>query len=133
MASSSLVVPLVLWNRLPSSPVTTVVYKEGHVATGLKDGFIWIYRCIVDEQGVIQLQHKVLCIGHKSAITALTITEGHTDGCVGNNYVLISASEDGEVMKWCLLDGRCLVCIPKAFDGMIRSIKPLATCAEVLI
>lgn len=130
MASSSLVVPLVLWNRLPSSPVTTVVYKEGHVATGLKDGFIWIYRCIVDEQGVLQLQHKVLCIGHKSAITALTITEGQTDGCVGNNYVLISASEDGEVMKWCLLDGRCLVCIPKAFDGMIRSIKPLATCAE---
>ncbi|CAG8601908.1 990_t:CDS:10, partial [Dentiscutata erythropus] len=76
------------------------------------------------------LNHKVLCIGHKSAITALTITEGQTDGCVGNNYVLISASEDGEVMKWCLLDGRCLMCIPKAFDGTIRSIKPLATCAE---
>ncbi|CAG8628332.1 9010_t:CDS:10 [Cetraspora pellucida] len=153
MASSSLVVPLVLWNRLPSSPVTTVVYKEGHVATGLKDGFIWIYRCIVDEQGALQvkinnhnyptlkehtriefaivLQHKVLCIGHKSAITALTITEGPTDGCVGNNYVLISASEDGEVMKWCLLDGRCLVSMPKALDGMIRSIKPLATCAEI--
>ncbi|CAG8613581.1 31784_t:CDS:10, partial [Racocetra persica] len=116
-----------LWNRLPSSPVTTVVYKEGHVATGLKDGFIWIYRCIVDEQGALQLQHKVLCIGHKSAITALTITEGPTDGCVGNNYVLISASEDGEVMKWCLLDGRCLAGTPKALDGMIRSIKPLAT------
>ncbi|CAG8449148.1 16598_t:CDS:10 [Acaulospora morrowiae] len=137
MTSSSLVVPLAFWNRLPTAPVTVAVYREGHVVTGLKDGNIWIYRCNVDDQADLQLRHKVLCIGHKSAITALSIIEGQVDGCAGNNYVLLSASEDGwiyagfrEVMKWCLLDGRCMMSTARAFDGIIRSLKPLAAYAE---
>jgi len=51
MESSSLIVPFAFWVNLPTAPVTTVVYKEGHIVTGLKDGHIWIYRCIIDEQG----------------------------------------------------------------------------------
>ncbi|CAG8634787.1 3948_t:CDS:2, partial [Acaulospora colombiana] len=105
MASSSLVVPLALWNRLPTAPVTVVVYREGHVVTGLKDGHIWIYRCTVNDKGDLQLQHKVLCIGHKSTITALTIIEGSIDGCAGNNYILLSASEDGWPTKFILCTG----------------------------
>ncbi|RHZ79438.1 hypothetical protein Glove_146g51 [Diversispora epigaea] len=130
MASSSLTVPLALWSHLPTAPATTLAYKEGHIVTGLKDGKIWIYRCTVNDLGDLQLQHKVLCIGHKSAITALIIIESQTDGCSGNNYVIISASEDGEVMKWCLLNGRCIMCVTRAFDGIITSIKPLAAYAE---
>ncbi|CAI2168335.1 5427_t:CDS:10 [Funneliformis geosporum] len=130
MASSSLIVPLVFWNKLPTAPVTTVAYKEGHIVTGLKDGHLWIYRCIIDEQGTLQLQHKVLCVGHESSITALTIVKGQTDGCAENDHVVISASEDGDVIKWCLLDGRCLMSIHRAFDGIIKSLKPLAEYAQ---
>ncbi|CAG8513662.1 17229_t:CDS:10, partial [Funneliformis caledonium] len=130
MASSSLIVPLVFWNKLPTAPVTTVAYKEGHIVTGLKDGHIWIYRCIISEQGTLQLQHKVLCVGHESPITALTIVKGQTDGCAENDHVVISASEDGDVIKWCLLDGRCLMSISRAFDGIIKSLKPLAEYAQ---
>ncbi|GET66980.1 WD40 repeat-like protein [Rhizophagus irregularis] len=130
MASSSLIVPLAFWVNLPTAPITTVAYKEGHIVTGLEDGHIWIYRCIIDEQGAPQLQHKILCLGHKSSITALTIIEGQTDGCAGNDYVLISASKDGDVNKWCLLDGRCLTSISKAFCGIIKSLKPLAEYSQ---
>ncbi|RIA87577.1 WD40-repeat-containing domain protein [Glomus cerebriforme] len=130
MASSSLNVPLAFWANLPTAPVTTVAYKEGHIVTGLEDGHIWIYRCIFNEQGSPQLQHKILCVGHKSSITALTIIKGQTDGCAGNDYVLISASEDGEVIKWGLLDGRCLTAMPKALDGTIKSLKPLAEYSQ---
>ena len=58
MASSSLIVPLAFWNKLPTAPVTTVAYKEGHTVTGLKDGHIWIYRCIINEQGTLQVNFK---------------------------------------------------------------------------
>ncbi|GES77357.1 WD40 repeat-like protein [Rhizophagus clarus] len=130
MASSSLIVPLTFWVNLPTAPVTTVAYKEGHIVTGLEDGHIWIYRCTIDERGTPQLQHKILCFGHKSSITALAIIEGQTDGCAGNDYVLISASKDGDVNKWCLLDGRCLTSISKSFCGIIKSLKPLAEYSQ---
>lgn len=55
MASSSLIVPLAFWVNLPTAPITTVAYKEGHIVTGLEDGHIWIYRCIIDEQGAPQV------------------------------------------------------------------------------
>ncbi|CAH1758916.1 4908_t:CDS:10 [Entrophospora sp. SA101] len=123
--SSPFIVSLILWNQLPKASVTAIAYKDGHIVTGLKDGNIWIYRCIIDEKGSIQLQHKVLCVGHKTPIAALTILEDQIDGCAGNNHVLISASEDGDAMKWCLLDGRCLLSVSRVFDGILRNIKPL--------
>jgi hypothetical protein len=58
MASSSLIVPLAFWVNLPTAPVTTVAYKEGHIVTGLKDGHIWIYRCIINGQGTPQVNFK---------------------------------------------------------------------------
>ena len=59
MASSSLTVPLAFWVNLPTAPVTTVAYKEGHIVTGLEDGHIWIYRCIINGQGTPQVNFKL--------------------------------------------------------------------------
>ncbi|KAG9297892.1 hypothetical protein G9A89_000055 [Geosiphon pyriformis] len=133
MSSASLVVPLALWNQIPNTQVTCAAFKVGHLVTGLKTGQIWIYRCRVKgERGEVELEPKVLCIGHKSTVAALTIIEGYTDGSAGNDYVIISASDDGEVMKWCLLDGRCLVCVSRAFNGFPRSLKPLASSGQVV-
>lgn len=58
MASSSLIVPLAFWVNLPTAPITTVAYKEGHIVTGLEDGHIWIFRCIIDGQGAPQVNFK---------------------------------------------------------------------------
>ncbi|CAG8543504.1 13127_t:CDS:10 [Ambispora leptoticha] len=131
MSSASLIVPLALWNHLPNVQVTTVAYKDGHVVTGLKNGHIWIYRCRVNgEKNELELEHKILCIGHKSAVAALTIVESQTDGSTGNDHVVISASQDGEIIKWCLVDGRCLLSCSRGFDGIPKSLKPLAGSAQ---
>ncbi|CAG8592588.1 8778_t:CDS:10 [Ambispora gerdemannii] len=131
MSSASLIVPLALWSHLPNVQVTTVAYKDGHIVAGLKNGHIWIYRCQVNgEKSELELEHKILCIGHKSAVAALTIVESQTDGSVGNDHIVISASQDGEIIKWCLLDGQCLLSCSRGFDGIPKSLKPLAGSAQ---
>ncbi|KAG0324681.1 hypothetical protein BGZ99_001567 [Dissophora globulifera] len=59
-----------------------------------------------------------MLIGHNSRVTALEamLVEGDTKST--REWILISASEDGEVKKWNLADGRCLQSNPGAFIGV---------------
>ncbi|CAG8508817.1 4509_t:CDS:10 [Paraglomus brasilianum] len=126
MSSSSLAVPIARWDHPPYSPVTCIAYKEAHIVTGLKNGCLWIYTWRIGERGNIELRHKIFCIGHSSPVTTLAIIENQTDGNAGNKYVVISASEDGEIMKWSLIDGRCLASISCVLDGIPMALNCLA-------
>ncbi|RUS17690.1 hypothetical protein BC937DRAFT_89609 [Endogone sp. FLAS-F59071] len=68
---------------------------------------------------VKKLRHKLLLVGHKAPVVALCLTQTETDTLGKTEDILISASEDGEVIRWNVADGRCLATNANAFVNAI--------------
>ncbi|KAK3816194.1 MAG: hypothetical protein J3Q66DRAFT_194065 [Benniella sp.] len=66
----------------------------------------------------ISLSPGTLLVGHNSRITALEAMSTDGDAKSTGEWILISASEDGDVKKWSIPDGRCLQSNSSAFIGV---------------
>ncbi|GJJ75514.1 hypothetical protein EMPS_07872 [Entomortierella parvispora] len=127
MSSTSLSIPIAFWTRGISFAAISSVYACGdRVIAGFEDGLICVLRnkCTAsvnssgDDAGDILLEPAAVLIGHLSRITAFTGMIVQVDTKSAPEWVLYSASEDGEVKKWNLADGRCLQSSPDAFIGV---------------
>ncbi|KAF9547277.1 hypothetical protein EC957_008626 [Mortierella hygrophila] len=125
MASASLSIPIAFWSQsTPTATISATLACEGYVVAGLEEGLIWVFKatCGPTDAGppedIVSLEPCTLLVGHSSRITALQsmLVEGDTKSTC--EWILISASEDGEVKKWNLVDGRCLQSNPFAFIGV---------------
>ncbi|KAG1451182.1 hypothetical protein G6F56_008152 [Rhizopus delemar] len=116
--ASSVSLPLVVWHGLSNPDITCTTYSHSTIYAGQKDGHIWVYNL----KNNSTLEHKLLLIGHKKAVVALCITQIETDTSL-NADVLISAAEDGEIIRWNATDGRCQAVNPNGFFGIPRALK----------
>ncbi|KAG2219959.1 hypothetical protein INT45_002173 [Circinella minor] len=109
--------PLVVWHNY-SNPITTCLTSNyPYIFAGQKDGHIWIYTLHNE-----LIRHKLLLVGHKAPITALCVIH-NSETKNGNNDILISAAEDGEIARWNISDGCCLGVNAKGFLGVPRQLK----------
>ncbi|KAI8080052.1 uncharacterized protein BX664DRAFT_286560 [Halteromyces radiatus] len=133
MASASLYLPLVSWHQYTNvnTTTTTLLYHHAHVYAGQKDGHIWVYT--LDKQ-TSSLRHKYLLTGHKAAITALYIFNStdtpYATNNNGNQDILVSADETGEIARWDTTDGRCQVVNPHGFFGCPTQLKVFDTLSN---
>ncbi|KAF9934508.1 hypothetical protein FBU30_001649 [Linnemannia zychae] len=126
MASASLSIPIGFWGQsAPSATISTTLACEGYVIAGLEEGLIWVFKATcgpTNDMGltkdIVSLEPCTLLVGHNSRITALQTMQVEGDTKSTSERILISASEDGEVKKWNLIDGRCLQSNPNAFIGV---------------
>ncbi|KAF9912668.1 hypothetical protein EC991_009404 [Linnemannia zychae] len=130
MASASLSIPIAFWNQsAPTAAVSATLACEGYVVAGLEEGHIWVFKATCgpmnaqpsaagSSKDVVSLEPCTLLVGHGSRITALQSMHVEGDTKATSEWILISASEDGEVKKWNLVDGRCLQSNPHAFIGV---------------
>ncbi|CAO3613085.1 unnamed protein product [Mucor hiemalis] len=126
--ASSVSLPLVVWHNFTNPNTTCITSSYPNVYAGQKDGHIWVYT--VSESNPSQLQHKLLLVGHKTAVVALCIMKTETDALSKSEDVLISASEDGEITRWNASDGRCQAVNPRGFYGIPRLLKVFAQFSD---
>ncbi|KAG2228566.1 hypothetical protein INT48_008735 [Thamnidium elegans] len=117
--ASSVSLPLAVWHNFTNPNTTCLTSSYPNVYAGQKDGHIWVYT--VSDQTL--LQHKFLLVGHKTAVVALCVVKTETDALSKSEDVLISASEDGEIIRWNASDGRCQAVNPNGFYGIPRLLK----------
>ncbi|KAF9128820.1 WD repeat-containing protein 7 [Mortierella sp. 14UC] len=130
MASASLSIPIAFWSQnAPTATISATLACEGYVVAGLEEGHIWVFKATCGPTNaqppaagpptdVVSLEPYTLLVGHSSRITALQSMHVEGDTKATCEWILISASEDGEVKKWNLVDGRCLQSNPYAFIGV---------------
>ncbi|KAF9434871.1 hypothetical protein BGZ76_007271 [Entomortierella beljakovae] len=124
MASASLSIPIAFWPKnVSTSTISCTLACADYIVAGLQDGLIWVFKIQSHQNNNspsnnITLQPQTLITGHNSRVTVLEamLVEGDTKST--SEWILISASEDGEVKKWTLADGRCLQSNPDAFIGV---------------
>ncbi|ORE01228.1 hypothetical protein BCV72DRAFT_81964 [Rhizopus microsporus var. microsporus] len=114
--TSSVSLPLVVWHGFSNPNITCIAYSHPNIYAGQRDGHIWVYT-IKDNS----LQYKLLLVGHKKPIVALCILNTKVDSKAED--VLISASDDGEIIRWNAADGRCQVVNPNGFFGIPCALK----------
>ncbi|KAJ2805452.1 hypothetical protein H4R20_002090, partial [Coemansia guatemalensis] len=124
---SSLNVKLVAWNATVNPTRTqvtaTVAYSDG-VACGHSNGAIWLYdfesNASDDASGLssLQLRPKCLLSAHQSRIVLLKLAEISSPLVEGHEPTIISVSEDGDVVIWSALDGRCISRIRTPLQGI---------------
>ncbi|KAF9207213.1 hypothetical protein BGZ49_000937 [Haplosporangium sp. Z 27] len=121
MSSASLSIPVAFWPKnVSTSTISTTLACDDYIVAGLEDGLIWVFSLHTSDQldNSITLLPKTLLAGHNSRVTALQVMLVEGDTKPSSEWVLISASEDGEIKKWTLADGRCLQSNPDAFIGV---------------
>ncbi|KAG0214457.1 hypothetical protein BGX33_002092 [Mortierella sp. NVP41] len=139
MASASLSIPIAFWSQTtPSATVSATLACDGFVVAGLEEGLIWVFKAtcgITDatpSKDVVSLEPCTLLVGHSSRITALQCMHVEGDTKSTCEWILISASEDGEVKKWNLVDGRCLQSNPFAFIGVPTYLGVISTVEKTV-
>ncbi|ORX92472.1 WD40 repeat-like protein [Basidiobolus meristosporus CBS 931.73] len=121
MASAALSVHLAQWNKVPDSFIEVIACDGDNLVSGHRDGRIWIYSLNNSASNQeLSLKYKAYLIGHKAPVTSLDFLQIEND-VEGREQVLLSMSEDGEIMKWSLTDGRCLQSASKSFDGKMSN------------
>ncbi|KAF8935295.1 hypothetical protein BGZ58_005099 [Dissophora ornata] len=129
MASASLSIPIAFWTKgISIATISSTLTCADYVVAGLEDGLIWVLKARVSPSGgssagtstldEVALEPSSLLIGHNSRVTALEAMLVEGDTKLTCEWILVSASEDGEVKKWNLADGRCLQSNPGAFIGV---------------
>ncbi|KAI9204248.1 uncharacterized protein BJ171DRAFT_506741 [Polychytrium aggregatum] len=124
--SSSLAVPLAIWNSIPNSLVTRALASDDGqtVLAALESGYLWLYTFhAIDSSNTPQLRPRIMLMGHRSAIAAMTLIRFEIDCVPTRENVAITASEDGEAAMWDLEDGRCLAVNTNAFPGIPTALK----------
>lgn len=115
--SSSLTLKLAIWNAsispIQSTKVSAVAASQDTLVCGYTDGYIWLYS-LGKNKGSLDnaddIQPKCLLSGHqRSPIRLLRLSEINAPtGEDGREPTVLSVSEDGDVILWSLLDGRCI-------------------------
>ncbi|KAJ2617701.1 hypothetical protein H4S08_000209 [Coemansia sp. RSA 1365] len=134
---SSLNVRLVAWNASSNATRTqvtaTVAYSDG-VACGHSNGVIWLYgfECGASEDvsapSSLQLRPKCLLSAHRSRIVLMKLAEISSPTVGGREPTIISISEDGDVVIWSALDGRCISRVRTPLQG----IRPTALSLQTI-
>ncbi|XP_022084868.1 WD repeat-containing protein 7-like isoform X1 [Acanthaster planci] len=102
MASSGLVIPVVLWgSNAPTHCVSAVLITTDQrtIITGCHDGQI----CLWDLNESMQVVPRNMLLGHSAAITCLARASESWE-----SSTFISAAENGELCLWDVSDGRCI-------------------------
>ncbi|XP_069954454.1 WD repeat-containing protein 7 isoform X5 [Cherax quadricarinatus] len=103
MGSLNLVVPLIMWGReAPTHDISCVLFTRScrTIVTGSRDGQI----CVWDfDPPTLKLTPRCLLVGHTASVICLA-QGGHGRGTT----FIVSSSENGEMCKWDLRDGRCV-------------------------
>ncbi|KAI8824039.1 uncharacterized protein EV422DRAFT_564745 [Fimicolochytrium jonesii] len=123
---TSLIAPLGCWLSSPfdsSSVVTAAAATEDGcvVVAGFESGVAWIFAA--DQEEPFMLRPKVLLAGHRSSICVITLAKIEVEGAAKKENIILTASEDGEVVMWDITDGRCLQANPEAFSGVMTAMK----------
>ncbi|KAI1297776.1 hypothetical protein EDD11_006982 [Mortierella claussenii] len=130
MASAALSIPIAFWSKgVCAATISVSCACADYVVTGLDDGLIWVLRGDTTSHNTSStgqvaghdtptLGPNTLLIGHNARVTALETMLVEGDNNAAPEWILISASEDGEVKKWNLADGRCLQSNSDAFIGV---------------
>ncbi|KAG0069554.1 hypothetical protein BGZ89_002619 [Linnemannia elongata] len=139
MASASLSIPIAFWSQsTPTATISATLACESYVVAGLEEGLIWVFKatCGSTDAGppkdIVSLEPCTLLVGHNSRITALQSMQVEGDTKSTCEWILISASEDGEVKKWSLVDGRCLQSNPFAFIGVPTYLGVISTVEKTV-
>ncbi|XP_055317657.1 WD repeat-containing protein 7 isoform X2 [Sitodiplosis mosellana] len=102
MASTNLVVPVVLWGPYePTHCVSSVFLSRDlkTLATGCYDGQICLWKVNPD---TLKMTPRCLLVGHTAPVLCLSRAS-----IVLDNNFLVSSSENGEMCTWDLVDGKC--------------------------
>ncbi|KAI9340413.1 hypothetical protein DFJ73DRAFT_845096 [Zopfochytrium polystomum] len=118
---TSFVFPVASWCHSPSGAILRAVASENgkHVVTVLDGGRLWINSL---DPVSAKLEPTIFLVGHRSPISALLLCKIEVDGPATDENIIISASEDGEVIMWDIGDGRALQANPKAYPGVPTSV-----------
>ncbi|CAO3669477.1 unnamed protein product [Umbelopsis ramanniana] len=120
--ASSLVVPIAVWHNFPNLHTTCLISRWPHVFAGQNDGTIWVFSLSASDNGAFELSYKLLLLGHGTRVVAMCLATTETDSVSRTDDVLISASEDGQIIRWNAADGRCLAANSQGFFGIPRSL-----------
>ncbi|XP_023324405.1 WD repeat-containing protein 7 isoform X4 [Eurytemora carolleeae] len=104
MASSNLVVPVVMWGRDAPSHCISSVYlmrDQRTLVTGSQDGQIIIWA--LDNTDTWKLNPRHMLIGHTSLVRCIAKASPGTD-C----HHIVSSSDNGEMSLWDTVDGQCI-------------------------
>ncbi|KAF8942231.1 WD repeat-containing protein 7 [Haplosporangium gracile] len=144
MASASLSIPIAFWSQsTPTATISATLACEGYVVAGLEEGLIWVFKATCGPtdalsvagpppKDIVSLEPCTLLVGHSSRVTALQSMHVEGDTKSTCEWILISASEDGEVKKWNLVDGRCLQSNPFAFIGVPTYLGVISTVEKTV-
>ncbi|KAJ2647833.1 hypothetical protein IWW40_004358 [Coemansia sp. RSA 1250] len=137
---SSLKLRLVSWNEAANPTRTRVTavaaYRDG-VACGHADGTIWLYDIVIpaakditdsDTDDSFDLYPKCLLSAHQSPITLIKLAELSSPSPEGHEDTLISVSDDGDVIVWSAVDGRC---ISRVWTPL-PNIRPVSMCLQTV-
>ncbi|KAM3583828.1 hypothetical protein VKS41_003799 [Umbelopsis sp. WA50703] len=120
--ASSLVVPIAVWHNLPNLQTTCLISRWPHVFAGQNDGSIWVFSLARTNDGNVQLSYKLLLLGHSTRVVTMCLAITETDSISKTDDVLISGSEDGQIIRWNAADGRCLAANAQGFFGIPHSL-----------
>lgn len=98
---TSLSVPLAYWNANPNLPITSAICSEDShsLAFALSNGYIWLADFDTSTSyAAPKLVPKVLLVGHKAPVSALTLARIEIEYVPVRENILLSASEDGYVV-----------------------------------
>ncbi|KAJ2852399.1 hypothetical protein IWW36_000286 [Coemansia brasiliensis] len=141
---SSLKLRLVSWNEAANPTRTRVTavaaYRDG-VACGYADGTIWLYDIVMPAatkaataidtdrgQNDFELYPKCLLSAHQSSITLIKLAELSSPSPEGYEDTLISVSDDGDIIVWSAVDGRC---ISRVWTPL-PNIRPVSMCLQTM-
>ncbi|ORZ40415.1 hypothetical protein BCR44DRAFT_53996 [Catenaria anguillulae PL171] len=133
---TTFILPLVYWHPRPTEDdvtALTVHPDTSRVIAGTESGRIWAFALDTNPQPTgPPLIPQVLLVGHRAPVSCFAFTHQDTDVvAAGEEHVLVSASEDGEVCLWNLTDGQCLQVNSAAFPGVPRTIA-VSACGQYL-
>ncbi|KAI9183803.1 hypothetical protein H9P43_002855 [Blastocladiella emersonii ATCC 22665] len=129
---TTFILPLVYWRPHPAEDDVTCLFSHAdsgvgidtgsdYVVAGTERGHLWVMRYSAAASPCLIPQ--VVLVGHREQVTCVAVQRQDADvGAAGEEHVLVSASEDGEICLWNLSDGQCKQVNSDAFPGVPRAL-----------
>ncbi|KAJ1507794.1 hypothetical protein HMI54_003834 [Coelomomyces lativittatus] len=124
---TTFILPLVYWRpELGRNDISCLKsYPEASaIVAGMENGCLWVFKAdTTQNSSTFTLSPSAQLVGHKSPVVDIFFSRQDVDvGTAGEEQVIHTVAEDGEILLWNLSDGQCLQSSGTAFTAIPRSI-----------
>ncbi|KAL7749630.1 hypothetical protein RI367_004856 [Sorochytrium milnesiophthora] len=135
---TTFILPVACWSHhAPDATIThlTPTASGTHIVACMANGLSWVLRLGRDSTtGAMVIRPKVLLVGHQQAVRTATVATQDVDvGAAGEEEVIVTASESGDLIMWNVMDGQCVQMNARVLDGVPLSVQTAPSASHLFV